>query len=134
MYPSSKHLIKYFLLHELSKLNAQVVALFGGERVWWKFVNDNNLSFFSDLTEENTIVTTCHPEFLTNTRYLNWYTLNYLMVMTGFIRRLGDSWVTVLITYALLVMTSFEKNGGSDAYKLLEQIEKERRACQTKLY
>ena len=56
------------------------------------------------------------------------------MVMTGFIPRLGDSWVTVLITYALLVMTSFEKNGGSDAYKLLEQIEKERRACQTELW
>jgi len=84
---------------------AQVVALFGGESAWWRFVNNNNLSFFSDSTDENTIVTTCHPEFLTNTWYRNWYS-TMLGFMTGFTRRSGDSWVTVMITYALLVVTS----------------------------
>ena len=114
------------------------MTLFGGKSAWWKFVNDNNLSFFSDSTEANTIITVCHPEYLYNPRYLNWTHWYYALLHDRLYTELGR-FMDMGDDYVCTVGRDIaNKNGGTAAYMLLLQIENERRARngvrQSKLY
>jgi hypothetical protein len=101
---------------------AQVVTLFGGKSAWRKFVNDNNLSFFSDSTEANTIVTVCHPEYLYNPRYLNWTHWYYALLHDRLYTELGR-FMGMGGDYVCTVGRDIaNKNGGTAAYMLLLQI------------
>jgi hypothetical protein len=87
-------------LDVVGKLVGIRVRLFVGDAVGllvgllrhWRLSRLESITWacFSDSTDKNDIVTnTCHPEFLTNTWYRNWYTLYYAGVHDRLYSTLG---------------------------------------------